>query len=203
MAALDTQIAAELNAELGATELALTAHEWDRPWKALFLKTYALTGNVSSAARACEISRAHVYLVRAHDPVFAAAMVEAREVGIDLLEARAKRRIEQERQVRIIRTRTLTDKNGVVLERETIEETRITEGASDHLIATFLRAQRPEVYGDRQDIRVGGMDGGPVLVEITRAPDRDRLRDLVEVARELGAGDIIDGEAIDEDDEAA
>lgn len=201
MAALDTQISEELSDELGATELALTNHEWRAPWKAIFLKTYALTGNVSSAARACDISRSHVYLARSQDAVFAAAMVEAREVGIDLLEARAKRRIEQERQVRIVRTRTLTDARGNVIETETIEETRVTEGASDHLIATFLRAQRPEVYGDRQDIRVGGMDGGPVLVEITRAPDRDRLRDLMEVARELGAGDVIDGEAIDEDDE--
>jgi molybdenum-dependent DNA-binding transcriptional regulator ModE len=200
MAAVDTTNTEAITTEefyetAGATEIALTKHEWNRPWKAAFLQAYALTGNISSAARAVDISRAHVYLSKSQDAVFAAAMAEAREVGTDMLEAMARKRVTQERVVKIVRTRTLTDAKGRVLERETVEEYRTQEGASDGLVISMLKANRPEVYGDKADIRVGGGDA-PIKVEITRAPDDQRLLELVQVARELGAGDIIDGDAL-------
>jgi len=60
--------------------------------KAAFLDLLAETGNVSSAAKACNLPRRTLYCCRATDPAFAAAWDEALEIGLDALEDEAIRR---------------------------------------------------------------------------------------------------------------
>ncbi len=60
--------------------------------QAEFLDFLADTGNVSSAAKSCNIPRRTLYNCRAIDPSFAAAWDEALELGLDALEDEAMRR---------------------------------------------------------------------------------------------------------------
>jgi len=60
--------------------------------KAEFLDLLAETGNVSAAAKACNLPRRTVYFCRSTDPAFAAAWDESLEIGLDALEDEAIRR---------------------------------------------------------------------------------------------------------------
>lgn len=184
-----------------STEIALTRRDWDRPWKGAFMQAYALTANIASSARAAGMSRGWVHEVMKSDPLFREAMAEAREVAVDMLEALARKRATQDRRVVVTRTRTLRDASGRVLEEETVEETKVTEGSSDSLVLALLRSQRPEVYGVHAEMRMVGHDGGAVRVEVTRSPSDERVRELLVLAGELGMGDeVVEGEAVEVDE---
>lgn len=57
-----------------------------------FLTHLSECGNVSAAAKACDLPRQTLYDWRAADPAFAAAWDKAREIGLDALEDEAIRR---------------------------------------------------------------------------------------------------------------
>lgn len=165
----------------------LMEREWDRPWKRVFL--YALTQmpNTSRAARAAGISRQTPYDAAKVDPAFAAAWVEARDIGIDLFEQVGYRRATAGEPRVETRTRT-REKRGEDGMLETETETIVIESThvSDMLYAIFLKAYRPEVYRERVDHRVTGGDGtGPVQLEVNRRPTRDRMLELAALSQEL------------------
>lgn len=67
--------------------------EYARPWMARFIDLFASTGNVTLSARGCGLrSKRTIYEARDRDPVFAAAMDDARESAIQVLEAEARNR---------------------------------------------------------------------------------------------------------------
>lgn len=187
-------------------EVAIVKRDWNKPWKHAFLKAYAMSGNISAAARAAGVTRNHVMHLRRDNAEWAQAMAEARDVAVDYLEARAQKRIREERQATITRVRQVKEraKDGTmrVVEEVTETETRVQQGASDALISTMLKANRPEVYGDRHDIRMMGADGGPVKVEVLHDSSDERMLELLRLARELEQAETIRGELVAEEDEA-
>jgi len=100
--------------------------------KAEFLDLLAETGNVTVAAKACNLARRTVYFCRATDPAFAAAWEESLEIGLDALEDEAIRRA-----------------------REGVEEPVFQGGLrcgsvrkySDLLLIFLLKSRRPHRYG--------------------------------------------------------
>lgn len=173
---------------------ALGDYEWSRPWKGPFLAALAVNGNVSEAARRVGISREHATRERHLDEQFDAAWKEADEIGTDFLELVGWRRATIGEPKRT--TRVKYGPNGEVLERVT-EETSVISNA---VLITLLKARRPEKYRERYEHRVTGADGGPVRVEVDRYPTRERMLELVKLARELELPDTIEIEAAEEAD---
>lgn len=168
---------------------ALTNYEWDRPWKGPFLAAFAITGNVSEAARRVGISRVHASNTRHTDEQFDRAWVEAEEIATDLLEEIAWNRARVGEPRRLVRTKY--DEQGNTSE-VVVEETNVISNA---LLITLLKARRPEKYRERFEHRVTGAEGGPIRVEVDRRPTRERMLALLELAKELERPDTIDGEA--------
>lgn len=186
------------------TEVSLTPRDWQRPWMAGFFQGLALTGNVSRAARLVGINRSHVDQLRRSNPVFAEAWREALQVAAELIENEVVMEARQKRVVTVVRTRTLRDARGRVIEVETTEETRNVSGGSDQIRLALLKALKPEVYGDRAEVRHLGADGGPVRVEVMRDPGEARVLELVRIAGDLGVpssvDEVVDGEVVEEED---
>jgi hypothetical protein len=170
----------------------LTEREWPRPWMRPYLEALANIPNLSAAARAAGVARTYPYQVAKGDPDFAAAIREAKEIGVDLLERIALRRATQGEKRTIVRTREKRDETGKVVESETITEE--TLHVSDSLLTTLLKAHRPELYRERYDVRHTADDfGAPaVLDEIYRKPTRERMVGLARLAAELEP-DVIEG----------
>lgn len=169
---------------------ALTQYDWDRPWKGPFLAAFAITGNVSEAARRTGISRVHATNTRHTDEQFDRAWVEAEEIGTDRLEEIAWLRATVGEPRRVVRTKY--DEQGNTSE-VSVEESSVISNA---LLITLLKARRPEKYRERFEHRVTGDQGGPIRVEVDRRPTRERMLALVELAKELErAPETIDGEA--------
>ncbi len=61
-------------------------------WKPAFLAEYSKCGVKATAARAAGVSRSGVLWAEDHDPVFAAAVLEAEQEAMDALEQEARRR---------------------------------------------------------------------------------------------------------------
>lgn len=158
---------------------ALTQYTWDKPWKSPFLAAFAITGNVSEAARRVGISREHATMQRHADTQFDAAWVEAQEIGADRLEEIAWRRATTGEPKRTVRTKY--DEQGTVIET-VIEETLVISNA---MLITLMKATRPEKYRERFEHRVTGHDGGPVQVEVDRRPTHERMVALLKLAQEL------------------
>lgn len=183
----------EAEAALVERTNALTEYVWNRPWKGPFLVAFALNGNASEAARRVGISREHATRERHLDPQFDEAWKEADLIGTDFLELLAWRRATIGEPKRV--TRVKYDAKGEVLER-TVEESSVI---SNGLLLALLKARDPAKYRERYEHRVVGGDGGPVRVEVDRYPTRERMLELVKLARELELPDTIDGEAVDAD----
>ncbi len=58
-------------------------------WRRVYLHTLAQSGCISIAARAAQVSRVGILKARRRDPEFATAEADAREEGLDLVEASA------------------------------------------------------------------------------------------------------------------
>jgi len=104
-----------------------------------FLKSYALCGNVTTAAKAAGVGRATVYVWQEHEPEFALAMRQADLQATEVLEREAWRRAEQ----------------GVA---EPVyqhgKQVGTIQRYSDQLLMFLLRARAPERYRDRVDVSV-------------------------------------------------
>lgn len=114
------------------------------PKKAAFLKAYALTGNVSRAAEAAEVSRMAYYKWCEHDEDFKLAAEQAKQEAADNLEhylfGRAAGAAKKVR-------RTYAVVKGKRLLVEEVEE----EGPSDTAAIFLLKGLRPEKYKERHE----------------------------------------------------
>lgn len=61
-------------------------------WRQAFLAQYSINGNISVSAKKAMVARSTVLKARAEDPEFAAAMLDAHEQAMDLLEDAARTR---------------------------------------------------------------------------------------------------------------
>lgn len=110
-------------------------------WPDKFLISYKKCGNITKAAKAAKVDRSTVYDRQKSDPAFEAAMVDAQEEAVDLLEEEARRRASDG---------TLKP---VFYKGEKVAEVR---EYSDTLLIVLLKANRPEKYKERADITSGG-----------------------------------------------
>lgn len=138
--------------------------KWTASKRRAFLTTLAETGNVSEAARACEVSRSHAYALKMTDTDFAAKWVDALESATDVLEAEARHRAV----------------DGV--EQPHFHQGQITGSVrkySDSLLIFLLKAHRPEKYRDRSaDVKGSPDEEIDREIEDARATLGDRLARL-------------------------
>jgi len=104
-----------------------------------FLKSYALYGNITRAAKAAGIGRVTVYHWQEHDPEFALAMRQADLQATEVLEQEAWRRARDG-------TAEPVFQHG--------KEVGTIQRYSDALLMFLLRARAPERYRDRVDVSV-------------------------------------------------
>jgi len=118
-----------LSAELAKKKTELALPDWDEELQShqiRFLNAYALGGSVSHACRITKIGRRSPYRWAEKLPVFAQAMQEAKELGVQRLEDWALHRA--------------TD----------------ADNPSDRLVEFLLKAHRPAVYRERVDVALHG-----------------------------------------------
>jgi hypothetical protein len=155
-----------------------------KPWRFKFIETFSKTGNVALSCREAQISRNTVYDDLRDHPDFAQAFAHARETAADALEQIAWQRATVG--VNQLRRRRVADP--VTGELRTVEEEEIVRKTSDTLLIFLLNGMRPWKYRSNVQVRqeISGPDGGPVRVEVERARSPERLRELLQVAVELG-----------------
>lgn len=113
-------------------------------WQPVFLEAFAETGVVKSACRIAGVSRATVYRHREEDEAFAALWADAEADAGDVLEAEAVRRA-------VVGTERPVFQGGV-------EVGRIRE-FSDRMLELLLKARKPEKFGDKKQLELGGSVG--------------------------------------------
>jgi hypothetical protein len=146
--------------------------------KAAFLDAFALSGNVSAAARAADINRYTAYGWREKDEAFAAAWEVAEQESIDALELEARRRAHDG-------VEDLVVSGGKVVEVWDHEHERfvplVKRTYSDTLMVLLLKAHRPDKYRERQSLEMSGPGGGPIAhAEVSPELVADALRILGE-----------------------
>lgn len=115
-------------------------------WRRGFLVALALTGNVSAACRAVNVSRFTAYLARKTDSAFADEWAEAIEDATDALEEEARKRAMGEG------VSYKFDKKGQPLRHPITGEPYAERCVSDALLILLLKAHRPEKYKDRSEV---------------------------------------------------
>ena len=139
--------------------------------KAAFLDAFALSGNVSAAARAADINRTTAYGWKDADEEFAAAWEVAEQESIDALELEARRRAEQG----VRRVKVSGGKVVMVPDPENPDgpEVPLVEHEySDTLMVLLLKAHRPAKYRERSSIEHTGAGGGPIETRAEVSADR-------------------------------
>lgn len=175
-----------------AVEYEQAAKRWP-PWTAGVLEGMRTVPSLARVSERVGISRRQVQRLAKRDATFAAALQEARDVALDSLEEVALMRARTGQPVKKTVTKKVTEDG-----KEKSVETTVTEEShlSDVLLIFYLKRWRPE-YRDTFNVRHGGVDGGPVQVEVYRDPSRERLLALARLAQELelpqGVDPIIDG----------
>lgn len=120
-----------------------------RNWEQKFLDLYAINGNLTVSAAACQVNRSTVQKKIVRNPEFAQLVLEAREEAFDRLEAEAHRRAV----------------NGV--EKPVFymgEVCGSIKEYSDSLLITLLKACRPGKFRDSATIEQTIHGNGPVLI---------------------------------------
>lgn len=120
-------------------------------WRAAFLGTLALHGNVSEAARAAGVARDTVYKAKVRHPDFAADWLTAERIASDVLLREAWRRaVEGSRQYKF------HPKSGKPLlfpkGHELAGQPYYEMAYSDGLLTLLLKARLPEQFGDRLQV---------------------------------------------------
>lgn len=118
-------------------------------WRAGFLTAFALTGNVTAAAKAAGIERSTAYRAKEADPSFAAEWAEAQEVASDALEEEARR----------LATGYYVsykfNKDGIPLRHPFTGEPYAERIISAPLLTLLLKAERPDKFKDRSLVENG------------------------------------------------
>ena len=117
--------------------------------KRRFIEELSQDANVTRAALVVKVSRFTLYRARKDDEKFAEAWTVAVDMGTDGLEDEALRRA-------YIGTDKPVTYQGKI--------TAVFKEYSDTLLMFMLKARRPEIYRDRQEI--GAIGGGPVTLKV-------------------------------------
>ncbi len=112
-----------------------------KKWHPKFLAALAKSGIIGDACKAAGINRGTFYDHRDKDPEFAKAAADAIEASIETLEKEARRR-------------ALQGTNKPVFHQG--RECGKIKEYSDTLTIFLLKAQRPEIYRERYDLRHSG-----------------------------------------------
>jgi hypothetical protein len=146
----------------------------------VFLERIAEGWTAKDAAVAAGVHRQRFFEARAADPEFAAAWEQAHQEGVECLEDELRRRgvegwFEE-----------TYDADGQLVRRVRRTDT--------HALVTRLKAMAPERYRDNgvARVEVTGANGGPVELDGFQPTT---LAAVVELARELGVVDVVEGEA--------
>ena len=137
-----------------------------------FLAAFRETASITKAADASKAHRRSHYKWLADDPDYAAAFERAKIEAGQTLEDEAIRRAHEGVLTPVFYKGKPT---GAVREY------------SDQLLMFLLRGFIPEKYKDRVTAEVGGLNGGPIVLEDKRlsALDDQELTQLVELARKI------------------
>lgn len=153
---------------------------WARP----VLDVIAQVPSISEAARRVEVDRRTVQRLAERDPRYAAAIRDARNVALDVLERVIYARASVGQPVKRTVTKTIVDQDGTVRTETTVtEENHI----SDSLAMFYMKRWRPE-YRDQVKVQHGGDPDAPAIQhehDVFRVPSQERMRQLVEIARDL------------------
>lgn len=171
---------------------ALIDREWPKRWMAPFLEALCKIPNFSAACRAAGISRETYRRNRESDEDFRNAVTEALAIAVDLIEQIAHRRAtvgEPHVVTRTHRRRAPNEDGAMVVLEETTTTTEETQ-ISNAILMRLLEAHRPEKFSRRSDVHHSGdvPSSGPTVVVVERIPTRERMLELVELARELEPG---------------
>lgn len=112
-----------------------------KDWRPAFLLALAKTGSVVRACQKSKVVRSVAYKRRSDEPAFAEAWKEAEEIGVELMEAEARRRAVEGCKRPVFHA---GKKCGEILEY------------SDTLLIFLLKAHRPEKYRERSEVKHSG-----------------------------------------------
>jgi AcrR family transcriptional regulator len=145
------------------------------PWARPLLNVVGRSVSISAAAERVQVSRPTIYRLRARDSVFAAALDEAREAGLDLLEERLYLAATSGIPNRTVTTRKLRD--GTVVET-------VKEGVDFYPTAGMflLKRWRPQ-YRENYRAEATGADDGPIQIESIERIDAQIAMLTAELAR--------------------
>ena len=127
-------------------------YEVPNAWREPFLEALRLQPSVTSAARVAQVHRSLPYSAASRDAAFKAAMHDAKHEGGERLEHQLHRWATTG--VSTVRTRRKFDRNGNMIEEETIESIERSVTAAIFLLKGIF----PDKYGNR--IRHTGDGGG-------------------------------------------
>lgn len=137
----------------------------DRPWLTPFLTAVAAGSSLSEAARAAGVPASTVYRLRKEDADFQAALADAEEESVDILETEARRRA-------VTGVEEPVFHQGVICGHKTVY--------SDSLLTLLLKGRRKLFATDRTELT--GANGGPLKVDdTTRAA---RIAALMQIAEQ-------------------
>lgn len=148
--------------ELPDPPLSFKERPWPRPWMGEFLEALSRTPFVTAAADAAHINRQHTYDVRAANPEFAAAWVEAQAQAVELLERSVHRWATTGLPKVETRRKQVRDLEGNVIGEEvtTVEGTDVNPTLAMFVLKRF----KPE-YRESYRLEHTGADGGPMVVQ--------------------------------------
>lgn len=131
-------------------------------WRAGFLAALAVSGNISQAARAVQLSRGHVYRVRADNPDFASEWDEALRTATDALEEEA-RKLATGHYVSF----KFNPKTGAPLLHPETGQPYSERVVVPGLLQLLLKAHRPELFGDKLRLDTGSPPSSYDLTRLT------------------------------------
>lgn len=124
----------------------------DKPWLAPFLAAVASGSTLSEAAHAAGVKPGTIYRLRKVDADFQAALADAEEESVDILEREARRRAVDGVSEPVFHQGEICGYKQVY---------------SDSLLTTLLKGRRKDVFADRKEIT--GKDGAPLPPQIVIA----------------------------------
>jgi hypothetical protein len=156
--------------------------------KRVFIAEFAKRAIIGDACRAAGVARATYSAWRDIDPLFLQAVEAARETAHDIMEREGHRRAFEGTDVPAI------NKDGIVISPLDGKQVFIRQ-YSDFLAERYLRANRPEKWGTKLEVR---------HIDVGRATDGDILLQLSKQGVHLRtAGTTIEGRVAKEADEVA
>lgn len=158
---------------LDEVELIKIAH----PQKRAYLGALAVTGTVSAAARAANISRSNVMFWRKRDPVFAEVEKQAQEHSAELLMEEAIRRASVGTLEPVFGPLGLNAGSGVVGHKRKY---------SDSLMMFLLGGMMPEKFKGRQAVELSGPGGGPIQTQSLVATIVAKLDQIASRRKDVG-----------------